>query len=175
MKHWTNEDFENYLFKGENSLSGDKLTHLRQCEMCKNELEEQVSAHQILKKIKPIEVGYNLFDNIKERLQPQQFGFFLDSLFIPSLIMLFIIGLFLFAENTRSFQSVPVDKQLTTENKQVDNTVSRKDISYYLNKPLNKILYFSKKYNNEMLTSVIILLVFFFYNTLDKYLKRRLL
>ncbi len=175
MKHLTTEDIEKYLINGENSLNKGMLLHLQHCEKCRDKLDEQISAHTLLKKIRPLQVGYDLFDKIKERLQPQRIDFFLDSLFVPSLIMLFIIGLFLFSINIDRVDSDDSGKQIITHKEQIDDVISRQNITHYLTKSINNISSISKEYRREMLIVVFIMLVFFFYNTLDKYLKRKLL
>jgi hypothetical protein len=175
MKHLTIEEIEEYLISGENSLNEEALLHLQHCEKCRNILDEQISAHTLLKKIKPISIGYDLFDKIKVQLKPQRIDFFLDSLFVPSLIMLFIIGLFFFSRNVDKADFNYNANRTITPSYQTENIISWQSITYNLTKPLNNISYLSKKYSNEMLTVIFIMLVFFFYNIVDKYLKRRLL
>jgi len=175
MKHLTIEEIEEYLISGENSLNEETLLHLQHCEKCRNILDEQISAHTLLKKIKPIPIGYDLFDKIKVQLKPQRIDFFLDSLFVPSLIMLFIIGLFFFSRNVDKADFNYNANRTITPSYQTENIISWQSITYNLTKPLNNISYLSKKYSNEMLTVIFIMLVFFFYNIVDKYLKRRLL
>ncbi len=174
MKHWTIDDFETYLSDGKSSFDRDKLIHLQRCQRCKWLLNEQTSAHNSLKDIKPLSIDYDLFEKIKEKLNPLQINFFLDSLFVPSLILLFIVALFLFSQNTHKIYSQKIDKPKIISEKGVKNNISWENINYYLNMPLRNISYYSKKYNKELLIALFVVLIFFFYSTLDKYIKRRL-
>lgn len=174
MRHLINDDIEKYLLQGESALSSDKRSHLNDCIECRELLEEQKGIHKILYQIQPMILGKDLYDKINARLEPRQIEHFIDSLFIPAFILLFIIGLFLFSTKIYKDPASSTNSHTITQNKNIDDKLSWNIINYQTNKVVSNFLFLSKKYNKEMLFALFVLLVFFFYSTIDKYLNRKL-